>query len=92
MRQVRYIEVRPRSGNVFAQVLGLLAGVVVLVVSVVLGAFLLAAILGFALIVAIGLYARFWWLRRQVMRAQDSQYVDAEYRVVSESRRRDREP
>ena len=89
MRRVRYIEVQQRQPNLLAQVIGLIVGVGVLVVSVVLGAFLLAAFLGFALLVAITLYARFWWLRRQMMRARQDEFIETEYRVVDESERRD---
>ena len=87
MRQIRYIEIQPRPRNIFAQLLGLVAGVAVLILSVVLGAFLLAAFFGFVLIVAVTVYARFWWLRRQAMRQRDSEFIDVEYRVLDETRR-----
>jgi O-antigen/teichoic acid export membrane protein len=90
MRQVRYIEIRPRPGNLFAQVIGLIVGLGVLIVSVVLGAFLLAAFLGFVLLVAVVLYGRFWWLRRRMMRERRDEFIETEYRVVDDSTRPDR--
>ena len=92
MPQVRYISMQPRQRSVFAQVVGLIVGLGVLVVSVVLGAFLLAAFLGFALLVAVTLYARFWWLRRRFQQAQRDEFIQAEYRVVDETERRDSRP
>ena len=92
MRQVRYIEIKPRPRNVFAQAAALLAGVAVLVVSVFLGAFLLAAFLGLTLIVAVTLYVRFWWLRRQFEQAQRDQYIETEYEVLGRDESREREP
>ena len=83
---------QPRPRSVFAQVVGLIVGLGVLVVSVVLGAFLLAAFLGFALLVAVTLYARFWWLRRRFQQAQRDEFIEAEYRVVDETERRDSRP
>ena len=83
---------QPRPRSVFAQVVGLIVGLGVLVVSVVLGAFLLAAFLGFALLVAVTLYARFWWLRRRFQQAQRDEFIEAEYRVVNETERRDGRP
>lgn len=92
MPEVRYISMQPRPRGVFAQVVGLIVGLGVLVVSVVLGAFLLAAFLGFALLVAVTLYARFWWLRRRFQQAQRDEFIEAEYRVVDETERRDSRP
>ena len=92
MPEVRYISMQPRQRSVFAQVVGLIVGLGVLVVSVVLGAFLLAAFLGFALLVGVTLYARFWWLRRRFQQAQRDEFIEAEYRVVDETERRDSRP
>lgn len=92
MPEIRYINAQPGPRSRFAQVVGLVVGLGVLVVSVVLGAFLLAAFLGFALLVAITLYARFWWLRRRFEQAQRDEFIEAEYRVVDESERRGRGP
>ncbi len=73
------------------QLLGAVIGVAVLAASVVVGAFMLAGLLGFMLIVAVVFYLRLWWLRRK-MRAhpdfRDEDIIVTEYRVV-ESHRRD---
>lgn len=92
MPEIRYISMQPGPRSVFAQVVGLIVGLGVLVVSVVLGAFLLAAFLGLALLVAVTLYARFWWLRRRFEQAQRDEFIEAEYHVVDETERRDRGP
>ncbi|UCG74282.1 MAG: hypothetical protein JSV45_07915 [Chromatiales bacterium] len=92
MPEIRYINGQPGQRSLFAQVVGLVVGLGVLVVSVVLGAFLLAAFLGFVLLVAITLYARFWWLRRRFEQAQRDEFIEAEYRVVDESERQSRGP
>ena len=73
------------------QLLGAVIGVAVLVVSAIVGAFMLAALLGFVLIVAVAFWLRVWWLRRQMdarARTQDEEVIVAEYRVV-ESRPQD---
>lgn len=90
MNDIRYISGQPGQPSIFAQVVGLIVGLGVLVVSVVLGAFLLAAFLGFVLLVGVTLYARFWWLRRRFEQARRDEYIEAEYRVVDESERQSR--
>ena len=92
MRRVRYIEVRPGQRNIFAQIASLIIGIGVLVLSVILGAFFLAAFLGFAILVAVAVYARFWWLRRRFEQAQRDEFIEAEYRVVDADESRDRKP
>ena len=73
------------------QLLGAVIGLAVLAASVIVGAFMLAGLLGFVLIVAVVFYLRLWWLRRQMaahMQADDEDVIVTEYRVV-ESRRQD---
>ena len=53
MSRIRYITVEQRPRNVLMQALGFIVGVLVLAASVILGAFLLAALLGLVLIVAV---------------------------------------
>ena len=65
------------------RVVGYVAGLVVLGVSLVLGFFALAALFGFALIVAMVIALRVWWLHRQLDKAAaGDDYLDAEYTVV----------
>ena len=92
MRQTRYIEIKPRQGNIFAQIAALIVGLGVLVVSVILGAFFLAAFFGFALLVGLTLYLRFWWARRRFQQEQRDEFIEAEYRVVDKNERDPREP
>ena len=65
------------------QVLGFIVGLVVLGVSFVLGAFVLAALLSFILILAVVIGIRLWWVKRKIGGAAvNGEYIDAEYRVV----------
>jgi uncharacterized iron-regulated membrane protein len=64
---------------------------VVLGVSFLLGAFMLAALLGFALILAVVVAIRLWWVRRQINAdAANDEYIDAEYKVVNHGDRGER--
>ena len=65
------------------QVLGFIVGLVVLGVSLVLGAFVLATLLSFFLILAVVIGIRLWWVKRKIGGAAvTDEYIDAEYRVV----------
>ena len=89
MPQIRYIAVERRPRSLIAQIAAFLLGVAVLVASVVLGAFVLAGLLGFALIVGVVFFARLWWLRRQMARAGGGEdIIETEYSVI-ETRDRD---
>ena len=86
MSRIRYITVEQRPRNVLMQALGFIVGVLVLAASIILGAFLLAALLGLVLIVAVAVYLRLWWLRRRMARGQgDEEIIEAEYRVLRTS-------
>ncbi len=52
---------------------------------------MLAALLGFALILAVVVAIRLWWLRRQINAdAANDEYIDAEYKVVNHGDRGER--
>ena len=85
MRRVNYSGPQTGPRNVFAQVGALIVGLGVLVISVILGAFFLAAFFGFVLLVAITVYARFWWLRRKFAKAQQDEFIETEYEVIDRS-------
>jgi hypothetical protein len=79
------------SGNPLAQVVSLLVFGVVVVTAVMLGAFVLLAALGVALIGFIAFSARVWWLRRKLRGrgpppgpgpAKGIRYIEGEYEVV----------
>ncbi len=93
MRRLSYTYNNTISRNPVIQVLGLLGAVAVLTVAVVVGAFVLAALFGLALIAALVLYVRIWWLRRQWRRraaerqhhaggAADQQYSQYQGRII----------
>lgn len=82
-----------RPQGLLAQVLGVIVGIGVIVDSVVVGAFLLAALLGFALIAGTALMLRLWWLRRRMeRRGAEEDVIETEYTVIDardrDSRRR----
>ncbi len=88
MAQIRYIGIEQKPRSLLMQLLGLVVGFVVLGVSLVLGAFVLAALFGFALMLAVAVAIRLWWLRRHINAdAANDEYIDAEYKVVNSSDR-----
>jgi len=80
--------------GLLAQLFGLLLGIVILLFSLVVGAFVLAGMLGLIVIIAIVMVLRAWWLGRQVRGrhapAADEEVIEAEYRVVSSEYEEDR--
>ena len=92
MRQIRYITVERQSPGLLMQIAGFIVGLFVLGVSLVVGAFVLAALLGFALIVVVVFGIRFWWLRRQMEQAAADEYIETEYQVVGTHDRSDLDP
>jgi hypothetical protein len=82
------------SGNPLAQFLSLLAFGVVVVTAVMLGAFVLLAALGVALIAFVAFSVRVWWLRRKMRGrgpfdgppgpgpAKGIRYIEGEYEIV----------
>lgn len=66
------------------QLLGLVAAAALFVVSVLIGSIVLAALVGFALLLAIVIYLRLWWLGRRfrAAAAERDRTVEAEYRVI----------
>ena len=88
MTQIRHTGIEQKPRSLLMQLLGFVVGLVVLGVSFLLGAFMLAALLGFGLILAVVVAIRLWWLRRQINAdAANDEYIDAEYKVVNSSDR-----
>ncbi len=88
MTQIRSIGIEQKPRSFLMQLLGLIGGLVILGVSLVLGAFVLAALFGFALMLAVAVAIRLWWVRRQINAdAANDEYIDAEYKVVNSSDR-----
>ena len=72
-----------RPPGPLAQALGLIAALAVLAVSIVLGAFLIAAIVGLLFLVGFTAWLRLWWLSRKAARRPgQGEVIEAEYRVV----------
>ena len=83
------------SRNPLLQLAGLVVGAVVTVGAILLGAVVLAFILGIAVIAGLIFYIRLWWLRRQLQRRRSrpqgrggggptGDIVEVEYTVVEE--------
>ena len=84
MTQIRYIGIEQKPRSFLMQLIGFVVGLVVLGVSFLLGAFMLAALLGFALILAVAAAIRLWWVRRKLSAGgANDEYIDAEYKVVN---------
>jgi uncharacterized iron-regulated membrane protein len=91
MTQIRHIGIQQKPRSLLMQLIGFVVGLVVLGVSFLLGAFILAALLGFGLILAVVVAIRLWWLRRQLKAgAANDEYIDAEYKVVNHGDRGER--
>ncbi|MFW2405747.1 MAG: hypothetical protein ACN4GT_13330 [Gammaproteobacteria bacterium] len=94
MRETRYIGLdASKPPNVFVQALAAIAAFGIFVVSVIVGGIVLAGLVGLVLLAVIVIYARVWWLRRQIDKAMREQgertggessgeVVEAEYSVV----------
>ena len=90
------------SRNPLLQLAGLVVGAIVTVGAILLGAVVLAFIVGFAVIAGLVLYIRLWWLRRQHQRRRSrprgrgggeppGEIVEVEYTVVEERTVRDQD-
>ena len=94
------------SRNPLFQLAGLVVGAVVAVGAILLGAVVLAFILGFAVIAGLFFYVRLWWMRRQLGQRRSGprgrgqggargeppgEIVEVEYTVVEERTVRDRD-
>ena len=79
------------SRNPIVQVLSLLLVGLALIVAAFMGAIILAVVFGLAMIAAIVLVVRVWWLRRKVKHSQppSNAVIETEYRVVHERRVRE---
>lgn len=74
-----------------ARIFGFIGAVLVFTAAIIIGGFVLSAIIGLAVIAATALYARIWWLRRKIRRAmqngqaptgRDGRVIETEYHVV----------
>ena len=76
------------SRNPIVQVLSLVLVGLALIVAAFMGAIILAVVFGVAMIAAIVLVVRVWWLRRKMRRTspQGTAVIETEYRVVQERR------
>jgi hypothetical protein len=66
-RQNRFIFMQRRPRSLLGQVGAFFVGITVLAVSFVFGAFILAAVFGFVLLLGLIAIVRAWWLKRQMI-------------------------
>jgi len=66
MSQYRYVRFDRQPKGLLSQIVAVVVGAAILVVSFVFGAFLLASFFGLVLIVAAVVLVRGWWLRRKM--------------------------
>jgi hypothetical protein len=96
----RTYTIRPPA-NPILQVLYFVVGGILLIGAVILGAVVLAFVLGFAIVIGLVIYARVWWFSRKLARRQassgtgssgssGSDVLEVEYTVVSERDASDR--
>jgi hypothetical protein len=70
-----------------AQAAAFIVGIVALVVAVIVGGVVLAALVGLALMAWLVIYVRLWWLgKNSAKEGSGDQIIDAEYRVVETTR------
>jgi len=62
-----------------------------LVVAALFGFVVFVAVLGLALLIALYLGIRIWWLRRKIRRAPESEVIEGEYVVVRKAQKTDKE-
>lgn len=76
------------SRNPIVQVISVILAGLALIVAALMGAFILAVVFGLAMIAAIVLVVRVWWLRRKLSRTtpQGHAIIETEYHVVHERR------
>ena len=95
----RTYTIRPPT-NPILQALYFVVGGILLIGAVIVGAVVLAFVLGFAIVVGLVVYARVWWLSRKLAGrrgspspgrdgSSGSEVLEVEYTVVSERDQRD---
>jgi hypothetical protein len=98
MSRKSYIRVETRPGNILFQGLGIVLGLLALMAAVIVGGFLLAALIGVGLIGWLFIYLRIWWLTRKAGKSDgqtvgqppgQKDIVDAEYTVITTTSERD---
>ena len=79
------------AGSPIAQFLSLVAGALIAVGAVLLGAVVLFLFLGLAVVAGLAFYIRFWWQRRRLQReghrmrsSGSGEIVEVEYTVIEE--------
>ena len=74
-----------QPGSVLGRVVAFVVGIIVLAVSIFVGAVFFTALLGIILILAFIFMLRVWWLKRKMQRyTQEHGDLDAEYTVIRE--------
>lgn len=91
-RQNRFVFMQRRPQSLLGQIGAFVVGIMVLAVSFVFGAFILAAIFGFILLLVMIGMIRGWWLKRQMIMAPSSSetrghdVIDGDFTVIDTHR------
>ena len=76
-------------GGLLARIIAVVAGIGALVLSLLVGAVFIAAVVGFMLIVGLVIAIRVWWIKRKFQRhAQEHGDLQGEYTVIETKERR----
>lgn len=76
-------------GNLLARVVAVIFGIGAFVLSLVVGAVFIAAIVGFMLLMGLFIAGRVWWIRRKMeQQAREEGDLRAEYTVIQTEERR----
>ncbi len=76
-------------GSLLARIFAVVVGIGALVLSLVVGAVFIAAIVGFMLIVGLVIAVRVWWLKRKMQhQAREHGDLQGEYTVIETKERR----
>jgi high-affinity Fe2+/Pb2+ permease len=77
-----------QPGSFLGRAVAFVVGIIVLAVSIFVGAVFFTALLGLILILAFIFMLRVWWLKRKMQRyTQEHGDLDAEYTVIQEGHR-----
>ena len=76
-------------GSLLGRIFAVIFGVGALVLSLVVGAVFIAAVVGFMLLIGLVVAVRLWWIRRKMERhAREHGDLEAEYTVIQSDERR----
>jgi membrane protein implicated in regulation of membrane protease activity len=82
MSKKYYVRIERGSGNTLFQGVAIVLGLIALMAAVIVGGFLLAALIAVGLIGWLAIYVRLWWLTRKMRKEGGQAVPDAQGEVV----------